>query len=233
MKNIEEIFLKNANSRDTYFSIHNVKIAHLFGKGKNVRVGIIYWLFGKEKNSSLYDEFIYLTNSDLDFLNYEGHGLWMATVLKEIAPECKIYAINTLNDNEEKRIYFFEKSIEWAIENHIEILTYSHARFSKEFLDRANTVINKAVKHGIITTFIHCDNPNNIWPYGCIPFLKEKNIFIREPDYNIFHFDYNHLDLCQYERYLKKFNKGEKIISGNDLPFFSFSSMSPVLGGFM
>jgi len=240
MKQINSLFFNNANSRETYFTIHNVKKAHIYGKGRGVRVGIIDWLFGKEKYPSLYDGFIDLTNSDAEFYNYEGHGLWMATVLKEVAPECKIFAIHgcryesnkTDTENDKNRIDFFEKSIQWAIENDIEILTYSHAKFPKEFLERANEIINKAAQKGIITTFIHCDNINNLWPYGCFPFQNNKT-FNREPDFNIYHFDYNQLYLPQYERYLETISKGEKIESGNDLPYFSMSSMSPVLGGFI
>jgi hypothetical protein len=29
---------ENANSRDTYFTIHNVKAAHVLGKGKGVKI---------------------------------------------------------------------------------------------------------------------------------------------------------------------------------------------------
>ncbi|MHB8963492.1 MAG: hypothetical protein ACYC5K_10105, partial [Saccharofermentanales bacterium] len=49
----------------------------------------------------------------------------------------------------------------------------------------------------------------------------------------IYHFDYNTLVLPIYERYLEKIKSGERITSGNDLPYFSFSSMSVVLGGFV
>lgn len=60
----------------------------------------------------------------------------MANTLKEIAPGCEIYAINGVLYDEEDgekdimRINLFKKSIKWAIENKMNILTYSHAPFS-------------------------------------------------------------------------------------------------------
>jgi hypothetical protein len=36
-----------------------------------------------------------------------------------------------------------------------------------------------------------------------------------------------------YERYNKIIDAGQIIKSGDDVPYFSFSSMSPVLGGFI
>ena len=240
MNEINEIIFSNANSRETYFTLHKVKEAHRISQGKGIRVGIIDWLFGKETNSSLYNGFFDVTNCEESFYNQCGHGYWMAIVLKEIAPECEIYAIHgcmyendkTTFENETSRISYFEKAIDWAINNKIDILTYSHARFSEEFIDRANSAINKATSNGIITTFIHCDNPNNLWPFGCFPFYNAQN-FKRNPDFNIYHFDYNQLNLFQYGKYQDLMNKHERIKSGNDLPYFSFSSMSPVLGGFV
>lgn len=169
----------------------------------------------------------------------DGHGLWMATVLKEIAPECEIYALNavfygsekSVADQDEERVEYFTKALNWAIENKIDILTYSHGKFSNEMRHKADQAIDKAVHNGTITTFIHCDNPNNIYPYGCMKFSNDEK-FRREPDVNILHFDYNALILSQYDRYMESIRNGEQIRSGNNSPYFSFSSMSPVLGGF-
>ncbi|HWT75002.1 MAG TPA: hypothetical protein VN258_09840 [Mobilitalea sp.] len=55
----------------------------------------------------------------------------------------------------------------------------------------------------------------------------------REPDYNIYHFDYNNLFLEQYARYQTALESGAPINSGDEIPHFSFSSMSPVLAGFI
>jgi hypothetical protein len=51
---ITEIYIKNANSRDTYFSVHNILKAHNYSTGKGIKVGIIDWLFGLNANKELY-----------------------------------------------------------------------------------------------------------------------------------------------------------------------------------
>ena len=113
----------------------------------------------------------------------------------------------------------------------MDILTYSNAPFFDDERIRANNVVEKAVKNGIITTFIHNDSEFNIWPYGCMGFGNDQK-FDRTPDVNIYHFDYNTLFLPLYEKYIAAIESGEKIKNGNDLPYFSFSSMSVVLAGF-
>ncbi|HWT75003.1 MAG TPA: hypothetical protein VN258_09845 [Mobilitalea sp.] len=172
MDQIFNIFFPNANSRETYFTIHNIKTAHLYGKGKGVKVGIIDWLFGIDRYKPLYHGFVDVTNSEPEVLNSAEHGYWMASVLKEIAPECEIHAINACNNvnpDEELRLGYLEAAIDWAIENNIDILTYSQANFSKGNINRRNQAIKKAAEQNIITTFIHCDSTDNLWPYGCYP----------------------------------------------------------------
>ena len=222
----------NANSRETYFTLHNIKTAHRLSLGTGVKVGIIDWLFSFRDHSSLYSG--YADISDIpEQLQSTGHGYWMANTLREIAPKCEIYALNAIDySGESNRITLLEKAIDWAIKNNIDILTYSHRAFSGDEKIRINGAIEKAVQAGLITTFIHCDSPNNIWPYACYPYIPEK-IFTRTPDVNILHYDYNDLILDVYDRYNNQLDKGQHIQSGNDIPFFSISSMSPVLAGFI
>lgn len=231
----DEILFGNANSRDTYFTVHNIKKAQSMTKGKGIKVGIIDWLFAYDRNKALYAGYADISKEAKLLFEYSGHGLMMATTLKEIAPECEIYAINSTlyNDNGEvNRIGFFEQAIAWAIANKMDILTYSNAAFEGEARIRANKAVENAVQNGIITTFIHNDSKYNIWPCGCLRFGNDRG-FSRTPDVNIYHFDYNTLFLPLYERYIKAVEDGEDIQSGNDLPYFSFSSMSVVLAGFI
>jgi hypothetical protein len=226
---IDVISFKNANSRDTYFSVHKIKPAHMITNGKSVRVGIIDWLFAIDENPTLYSGSANITGEDDHLHSSKGHGFMMATTLREIAPECEIYAINGVNHSEcqnpedanVRRIEHLEKAIDWAINSGINILTYSNAAFYGEHRVRANWAVEKAANKGLMTTFIHNDSQFNIFPYGCFGFV------------NIYHMDYNSMFIQQYERYIEFVNKGESIRSGNDLPFFSFSSMSPVLAGFV
>ena len=168
----------------------------------------------------------------------------MVTVLREIAPECEIIAINgvayedgmSFEESEERRSHHLVQSIEWAIESGLDVLTYSHAKVPLSYRQLVADAITKAVSSGLTTTFIHNDHQDNIWPDACLPYVKESGDnrdFTREPDVNIYHYDYSTVTVDRYEAYLEKVASGEHIGSGNDLPFFSMSSTSPVLGGFV
>ena len=51
---LNHIHYSNANSRETYYTMHNVKHAHRYGRGEGIKVGVIDWLFGFEKHRGLY-----------------------------------------------------------------------------------------------------------------------------------------------------------------------------------
>ena len=230
---MDNIIFNGANSRDTYFSIHKIHNAHKYTTGKNIKVGIIDWLFAYDDNLDLYAGCVDISNQGNTLHKKDGHGLWMANTLKEIAPDCQIYAINAITyDSEEERAQLLEKAIDWAVDNNIQILTYSQAMFCNEQRIRTNNAIKYAYENGIITTFIHNDSKWNLWPYGCLEFFGVNN-FSRLPDLNIFHYDYNIFNAEQYEKYIQKISNNEDIKSGDEIPFFSFSSMSPVLSGFV
>lgn len=107
------INFSNANSRETYFTMHHVKEAQKYGKGKNVKVGIIDWCFGLKNHGELYENGIDVSSTPFFLNECAEHGFWMAQVLKEIAPECKIYAINYLNgSNFDDRAKYIVKAIE-------------------------------------------------------------------------------------------------------------------------
>ncbi|MHB1002089.1 MAG: S8/S53 family peptidase [Armatimonadota bacterium] len=238
------INFNNANSRDTYFTVHNVKAAHMYARGRGVKVGVIDWLFALDDNKSLYTDSVDIADFQPGLHEGKGHGLWMATVLREIAPECEIVAINGIHNGdgmsfeelEECRSQNLIKSIRWAMESGIDVLTYSHAKVPLSYRQRVANIIAEAVSYGVTTTFIHNDHQDNIWPYGCFPYSKASGDncdFTREPDVNIYHYDYNTVMFNRYQAYLEKVARGDVIKSGDDLPFFSISSTSPVLGGFV
>ena len=220
---------QNANSRDTYFTLHNVKQAQSISKGKGIKVGILDHYFGCEVNKDLYTGTVDFLDDSEAFNKISEHGFWMANTLKEIAPECDIYAINTLDSDEDKKVTAMIKAIDWAIENKIDILTYSDAKISEKNRHRFDAAVNKAVKNNIITTFIHYDNPNNIWPDGMFSGWT-LNKGIREPDLNILNYDYNVLSMDKYKKYKKLKNN---IRGGDNIPYFSISSTSPVTAGFI
>lgn len=219
----------HANSRDTYFTMHNVRQAQDISKGKGIKVGILDHCFGYELHKDLYSGAVDFINSPYTLNKSNEHGYWMTNTLKEIAPECEVYALNTANIDEDKMVTAVIEAIDWAIKNHIDILTYSQRPVSDKNRKRFDEAVNKAVKNNIVTTFIHYDNPNNIWPGQMLPpSWTEKGQ--REPDFNILHYDYNTLLIDTYTKYQKL--KG-KVYSGDDIPYFSVSSTSPVTAGFI
>jgi len=223
-----KIQYENANSRETYYSIHNVKEAHKYGKGKNIKVGIIDWCFGLNEHPNLYAGGVDISDNPFFLYDNSEHGYWMACALREIAPECQIYAINNFNGvNYDAKAKYIVKAINWAIQNHIDILTYSGRQFDDEDRIKIDKTVDDAVSKGIITTFVHYSYEKNIFPGALFKSGSEQ----REPDVRILHYDYNTLHINQYEKYISM--DINSIDSGNDIPYFSMSSTSPVLAGFV
>ncbi|MCL2884632.1 MAG: hypothetical protein FWF49_04030, partial [Oscillospiraceae bacterium] len=117
----------NANAPDghpTYFSLHHVHEAHALTKGVDVKVGVIDWFFGADTHASLYAGCRNFTGEPA-FLQGEGHGLWMASALREMAPECEIYAlcVDARGEDEARRCRLLMDAMAWAADNGIQILT--------------------------------------------------------------------------------------------------------------
>lgn len=221
--------LQDANSRETYFSLHNIKEAWEVSKGAGVKVGILDWGFGFKEHERYYAGGRDFSGNDYNFNHVSEHGYWMRNVLKEIAPECEVYALGTfVPDDESKWVDALSEALDWAIENDIDILTLSHQKISDKNRARFDVAVNKAVEHNIVTTFIHYGNPNNILPDGFWSYDNSEEE--RNPDINIFHYDYNTLFVTQY---LAAQTSG--VFGGGNgyIPFLSVSSMSPVTAGFI
>lgn len=229
---IWNIHYPDANSRDTYYSIHNVAAAHEISKGQGIKVGILDWGFGFMEHGDLYAggrDFSEWKYHDENFNHTEEHGFWMAQTLKEIAPQAKVYALGTYTpDNEDDWVDNMIEAIGWSMENEIDILTLSHQALSEKNRPRFDEAVNKAVEQGIVTTFIHYDNPDNILPWGIWDEVGEG--YDREPDINIFQYDYNTLFLNNYgeARGLQDYDSTYK-----SQLHLSVSSMSVVTAGFV
>ena len=224
----ETIQQSSANSRDTYFSVHHVKEAQQIAKGAGVNVGILDSSFALSGFPNLFAGGQDFGNNENALNKNQGHGWQMAIVLREIAPECKIYALNISNENENKKVDSIITAIEWAMQNDIDILTLSQGEISSENRERLDAAVNTAVESGIVTTFIHYDNPMNLLPYSTTPYFEGE--YNRKPDINVYHYDYNPIRPAQIRAYEKNDTPPE---SGNNMPYFSYSSMSPVTAGFV
>ena len=213
----------DANSRMTFFSLHHLHEAQTISKGKGIKVGILDHSFGLKRHGELYSGGKHFVSDDEEFLyDREWHGYWMANVLREVAPEVEIYALNTVPfKDRETHAEAISNAIDWAISQKIDILTYSHASIKPEYKSVLNAALDRAYKAGIITVFIHTGHPGNIMPTGLWTGKDDG----READVNIYHYDYSVIPIPEY----LKMKNGEK--TWWDPPFLSVSSTSPILGG--
>jgi len=212
----------DANSRDTYFTVHNVREAQEYSSGKGIKVGILDHYFGFSDHSDLYAGGYDFLSDDTKFNEIAEHGLWMAITLKEIAPDVEVYALNVASRDEDQRAEAVVAALEWAIANDLDILTHSHAPFSGNNRKKTDQAVEKAIAAGIVTTFIHYPHPQNLFPFGM---YDPGSSYEREPDVNILHHDYNTLVL----RFYRQFLAGQWSMS----PYHSLSSTSPVTAGFV
>jgi hypothetical protein len=217
----------NANTRPTYDSYHHVIEAQQLATGKGIKVGIIDKYFGYADNKEIYAGGENFTQDREAFEKISEHGFWMATTLKEIAPDAEIYALNARDRNRDIESDAIIAAIDWAIENDIDVLTYSAEAFRSEDRTKIDKAVRRAIDNNIVTVFIHYDLPENILPNGLFP--SSPASYSRDTDVSIFHFDYNLLLLFKYEKYVKSGRKKTNNIGA--LPYFSNSSMSPVLAG--
>lgn len=224
------IVFEDANSRDTYFSIHNIRKAHGITKGKGIRVGILDTSFGYSKYPHLYAGGKDFANQERLFMDEAWHGYWMAVTLREIAPEVEIYALGVNFSNEDEKVRTMIQAIDWAIENGLDILTYSSSRLSHENEEKLNAAVKKANEHNIVTTFIHYPYPDNILPGGLFIQKGDVDYDGREPDLNIYNYDYNIIITSSYLTYMSASEDERREMIP---PFVSLSSTSPVTAEFV
>ncbi len=220
------LYFPNANSRPTYFTIYNVHEAWAVSKGEGVKVGILDHSFGYEDHGDLIagGKNFQKGGWGKSFNNESHHGFWMASTLREIAPDAEIYALGTYSSDESDKVDAMIKAFDWAIANNLDVLTYSAARFSPENRVRLDSSVDRALAKGIVTTFIHYPHPGNILPSWLGPMTGDDD---REPDVNILQYDYSVVFTKQYEDWMQH---------GTDAgyrPFLSISSTSPVTAGFV
>jgi hypothetical protein len=218
------LLFPGANSRDTHFSVHNIREAQRTSTGKGVKVGILDHSFGIDAHKEMYAGGQSFQTDDwaANYATESHHGYWMATTLKEVAPDVEIYALGTYSSNEENRVAAMVKAIDWAIEHKLDVLTYSAQRFPPGLRASLDAAVSRAVKAGIVVAFIHYPHPENLLPTGLFPRSGDDE---REPDVNILHYDYSVVFVEDYQNYVAgKPRRGYR-------PFLSISSTSPVTAG--
>ncbi len=210
-----------ANSRATYFTTHNIAAAQELSRGGGVRVGILDHGFGFDAHQDLYADGVdFRDNGALSA--YAEHGYWMALTLREVAPDVEIFALNTASRDEAEKVDAMVRAIDWAIENDLDILTYSDRRFSAESRPQLDAAVERAVQAGLVTTFIHYPHPENLLPSGLSGMSGDDE---REPDVNILHYDYT----VVFPDWYREYQQGVERPGWR--PFLSISSTSPVTAG--
>lgn len=217
------ITFPEANNRTTIFSVHRIQEAHKLSKGKGCRIGILDHSFAYEKHPELYaGGEIFVPDNRTFLTTLEHHGYWMALTLKSVAPDAEIFALNTVSFSDRNRFTdYLSDAVDWAINNKMDVLTYSQAPVEAKSRSAFYNILDKAHKAGIITTFINTGHKGNITPTG----LWQEKIEGRLADIHIYHFDYSVIPVDEYF----KLKNGER--TWWNQPFLSVSSTSPVLGG--
>jgi hypothetical protein len=214
-----QVVWTNANSRLTYFTVHDIHGARRLATGKGVKVGIIDHYFGYDQNRALYAGGRDFAGDDAGFRKIGEHGLWLATTLREIAPHAEIYALVATTGNEKKKVGAMVDAIHWAIQEKIDILTYSDRPISPENRGPLDAAVAAAVRAGVTCIFIHYTHPDNILPLGM--FASEE--YDRPADVHVWAYDYNVLFVREYFAY-RQIRKGPP-------PHLSISSTSVVTAG--
>lgn len=180
------IYIKNANSHDNYFSVHYINQAWKYGSGKGIKIGILDHLFGENILNNYHTVKSFTSNNESQKII--GHGFWMASTLKEIAPDCDVYALSVYDFNEDIMTNAIIEAINWSIENEINILTFSQARLSLKNREKLDPYIDKAYENGIAVIFLHNPNNNNFLPSKIDPVIEN---IINDPEINIYDQDYS------------------------------------------
>ncbi len=217
-----------ANSRETYFTVHNIRPAYRITTGAGTKVGILDHSFGMDAHPELYagGENFQTGEWGGTFKSQSHHGYWMALVLREIAPDVQIYALNTYSSDEGERVQAMVKALDWAVEHDLDAVTYSAQAFSPEARRILDPAVDRAIDAGVVVVFIHYPHPRNVFPSWIGPKSGDDE---REPDLNIFHYDYTVVFADRYEAYMA----GDDAMAHGYRPFLSLSSTAPVTAGFV
>jgi len=223
------VSLNDGNTRETYESVHHIKESQKTATGKGIRVGVLDKYFGFKKHGELYSGGRDFVNDAEAFEEIGEHGKWMATTLKEVAPDVEVFALNVRTGDKGKEAEAVVNAINWAIEHDLNVLMYSAEPFDAEYREKIDRAVKKAIDHNLVTTFVHYPLAENILPDGLL--RQNTELDSRTPDVRVYHFDYNVLLLIMYEKYQNILESGGQPRRGDEMPYFSISSTSPVLAG--
>jgi hypothetical protein len=178
----------NLVSGESYFTIHNIRLAHQITLGTGARVGIVDHSFARETHPELYaggERFLEGSRIHSD-RNQTHHGYWMALTLNQIAPGAEIFALEIPTGEEASRVHATAESLDWAVEHGLDAVTYCGRGFSEEARRVLDPVVERTVEAGVVVVFLDYTHPMNLLPGG---FEAPSAEGTRDPDLNIFSYD--------------------------------------------
>ncbi|NOY36843.1 MAG: S8/S53 family peptidase [Chlorobi bacterium] len=152
----------NNESQINFIKYHNIDKAWRFSKGQNVKVAILDWMFNIKSDSS--NKYINPTSlvPGQDIGVYDPwHGEWMAEIVHQIAPDCKIIPVrtrpvSTKNDNPfVDRPYekYIIEGIKFAADHGAVAVTNSMDPFKQS--EKLDETIKYAEKKGTVFIDVH------------------------------------------------------------------------------
>lgn len=217
----ETLYFPGANSRETWFTVHNLRPALEITRGAGVKVGILDHSFGLDSLDDLYagGETFQAGDWAESYRSQAHHGSWMARDLKEVAPDVEVFALGTYDSDEARRVDAMVQALDWAVAHGLDIVTYSAQGFSPEARKRLDPAVERAVSAGVVVVFIHYPHPLNLLPSWIGPRTGDDE---REPDLNILQYDYSVVFADRYAALMR----GED--ARGYRPFLSISATAPV-----
>jgi len=144
--------------KTNFITYHRIDKAWNFSKGENVRVAVLDWIFNIRSDSShkYINPVSFLPGQDKPW-----HGEWMAEIVHQIAPQCKIIPVrarpkSTKNDNpfvDQPYEKFIIEGIMYAANHGAVAVTNSMGPLKQS--EKLEEVIKYAEKKGIIFIDVH------------------------------------------------------------------------------
>jgi len=168
----------------SYLTIHNLRPAHDLTVGRGARVGILDHSFEIDTHPDLYAGGSRFW-PDTEPIGGDGtyRGFWMATTVREIAPEASIFALDIPQGDEGARVEAIVQALDWAVAHDLDVVTYCGEAFSPQAREVLDPVLLRTVEAGVVVAFVDYPHPRNLLPGGFGPSAPGR---LRGPDLNIF-----------------------------------------------
>jgi len=108
------------------------------------------------------------SDSSNDYLDYLGHGTAVAGVIREKAPDARLYAVKVFDRALTTNIETIVRAIDWCIENQIDIINLSLGTVNTEHREVMEMTVARAARTGIALVAARETSDKLSFP-GCLP----------------------------------------------------------------